>query len=110
MAVGIGADYGIYMSYPMPEELQNNSDERAAMEKAFKSAGKATLFVFTAVAGGFGVLMLSWGFMIPYLDGLFDSLLAMLVSSITALTLFPGAHFSQSDQALFSLTKRSPHL
>src|SRR5690606_14457650 len=82
MAVGIGADYGIYMSYRMREELQNNSDEKAAMEKAFKSAGKATLFVSTAVAGGFGVLMLSWGFMIHIWMG-FLIAMAMLVSSIT---------------------------
>lgn len=106
MAVGIGADYGIYMSYRMREELQNNSDERAAMEKAFKSAGKATLFVSTAVAGGFGVLMLSWGFMIHIWMG-FLIAMAMLVSSITALTLFPALIFSIRPRFIFS-NKKEP--
>ncbi len=61
MAVGIGADYGIYMSYRIREELRENESENETIEKAFKSAGKAALFVSSAVAGGFGVLMLSWG-------------------------------------------------
>ena len=89
MAVGIGADYGIYMSYRLREELRSNADENAAIEKAFKSAGKATLFVSSAVAGGFGVLMLSIGFNIHLWMG-FLIALAMLVSSVAALTVFPA--------------------
>lgn len=100
MAVGIGADYGIYMSYRMREELRNPGDEKKAVEKAFKSAGKAAIFVSTAVAGGFGVLMFSFGFMIHLWMG-FLIALAMLVSSITALTLFPALIFSLRPQFIF---------
>ncbi|MBY0385950.1 MMPL family transporter, partial [bacterium] len=101
MAVGIGADYGIYMSYRMREELLNNEDEEAAIEKSFKSAGKAAIFVSTAVAGGFGLLMLSWGFMIHIWMG-FLIALAMLVSSITALTLFPALIFTFRPKFIFT--------
>jgi predicted RND superfamily exporter protein len=51
MAVGIGADYGIYMIYRMREELAGGGDADQALRRAFRSAGKATLFVSTAVAG-----------------------------------------------------------
>src|SRR2546430_2123694 len=80
-AVGIGADYGIYMSFRMREELNASPDEKAAIEKAFLSAGKAILFGSTAVAGGFGVLMFSFGFMVHIWMGFLISI-AMLVSSI----------------------------
>jgi predicted RND superfamily exporter protein len=100
MAVGIGADYGIYMSYRMREELRNTDDEAQAIEKSFKSAGKAAIFVSTAVAGGFGLLMLSWGFMIHIWMG-FLIALAMLVSSVTALTLFPALIFTLRPKFIF---------
>ena len=89
MAVGIGADYGIYLSYRLREELRATENEDMAIEKAFKSAGKATLFVSSAVAGGFGVLMLSSGFYIHIWMG-FLIALAMLVSALAALTIFPA--------------------
>lgn len=104
MAVGIGADYGIYMSYRIREELKNSKDEKKSIEKAFKSAGKAAIFVSTAVAGGFGVLMLSWGFMIHMWMGFLIGL-AMLVSSVTALTLFPALIFSLRPKFIFGERK-----
>jgi predicted RND superfamily exporter protein len=100
MAVGIGADYGIYMSYRMREELQKGDPEQDALMRAFKSAGKATLFVSTAVAGGFGVLMFSLGFMIHLWMG-FLIAMAMVVSSITALTLFPALIFTLRPKFIF---------
>ncbi len=106
MAVGIGADYGIYMSYRMREELRQEPDEGKAVEKSFASAGKATLFVSTAVAGGFGVLMLSTGFMIHVWMG-FLIAMAMLVSSITALTLFPALIFTLRPKFIFEGRKNN---
>lgn len=100
MAVGIGADYGIYMSYRIREELRKSSSETEAIKRAFKSAGKATLFVSSAVAGGFGVLMLSYGFMVHLWMG-FLIALAMLVSSIAALTLFPSLIFQFRPKFIF---------
>ncbi len=104
MAVGIGADYGIYMSYRLREELSAGGEQDAAIQKAFRSAGKATLFVSSAVAGGFGVLMLSWGFMIHMWMG-FLIATAMLVSSITALTVFPSLILTLRPKFIFNPSK-----
>jgi predicted RND superfamily exporter protein len=104
MAVGIGADYGIYMSYRMKEELKNYDDENVAIEKSFKSAGKAAIFVSTAVAGGFGVLMFSFGFTMHIWMG-FLIALAMLVSSFSALTVFPALILSLRPKYIFDSKK-----
>ncbi|MBY0315266.1 MAG: MMPL family transporter [Bdellovibrionales bacterium] len=104
MAVGIGADYGIYMSYRIREELRSQKEERQAIKNAFHSAGKATLFVSSAVAGGFGVLMLSWGFMIHMWMGFLIGM-AMLVSSITALTVFPSLILTLRPKFIFEKQK-----
>ncbi len=100
MAVGIGADYGIYMSYRMREELRKGGSEKEALKKAFDSAGKATLFVSSAVAGGFGILMLSWGFYIHIWMGFLIST-AMVTSSIAALTIFPALVFQIKPRFIF---------
>jgi predicted RND superfamily exporter protein len=100
MAVGIGADYGIYMSYRMREELRKGENEEQALKDSFRSAGKATLFVSSAVAGGFGILMLSWGFYIHIWMG-FLIATAMLTSSIAALTLFPALIFTLRPKFIF---------
>jgi predicted RND superfamily exporter protein len=100
MAVGIGADYGIYLSYRLREELRKGGDEASALRRAFQSAGKAILFVSSAVAGGFGILMLSWGFWIHLYLGFLISM-AMLVSSASALTLFPALVFHFRPKFIF---------
>jgi predicted RND superfamily exporter protein len=87
MAVGVAADYAIYLSYRLREELRSNLPEPEAVRRAFMSAGKATIFVSTAVAGGFGVLVTSWGFNIHVWMGLLIAL-AMLVSAFATLTVF----------------------
>src|SRR5260370_39712626 len=89
------------MSFRMREELNASADEEAAIEKAFLSAGKAVLFVSTAVAGGFGVLMFSFGFMVHIWMGFLISI-AMLVSSITTLTLFPALIFTFRPKFIFN--------
>jgi uncharacterized protein len=106
MAVGIGADYGIYMSYRLKEELATGDDEEKAVARAFRSAGKAAIFVSTAVAGGFGVLMLSFGFMIHLWMGFLIGT-AMLVSSVSALTLFPALIFSLRPKFIFGGRKHT---
>jgi uncharacterized protein len=87
MAVGIGADYAIYLSFRLREELRRQADESNAIRTAFFSAGKAAVFVSTAVAGGFGVLIFSAGFNMHVWMG-FLIALAMLVSSMSTLTVF----------------------
>lgn len=106
MAVGIGADYGIYMSFRMREELRKKSSEEEALKKAFQSAGKATLFVSSAVAGGFGILMISWGFYIHIWMG-FLIATAMITSSLAALTIFPALIFQFRPQFIFEGDKKT---
>lgn len=89
MAVGIGADYAIYLIYRLREELAHNTDEATAVRHVLSTAGEAILFVAVAVAAGYGVLLLSFGF---YIHAWLAILIAaaMLVSAMSALLLIPS--------------------
>lgn len=89
LAVGVGADYAIYFTYRLREELRHDNNLEAAIRQTYATAGKAVLYVATAVAGGYGVLIFSYGFKIHLWLGVMIST-AMLVSAITALTLYPA--------------------
>ncbi len=106
MAIGIGADYAIYLCFRIREELRIAHSEADAERAAFMSAGKAALFVSTAVAGGFGVLMLSWDFYMHLWMGLLISL-AMLVSSLSTLTIFASLLFWLRPSFIFDSAKAS---
>ena len=106
MAVGIGADYAIYLLYRLREEARTASPE-IAMERTFRSAGKAVMFVATAIAGGYAVMMLSWGFLIHFWLGLLISV-AMLVSASAALTIMPALALIVRPAFLFGSVARSP--
>ena len=81
MAVGIGADYSIYFTYRLREELVKSSGNlEEAVLATYKTAGQAVVYVATAVIGGYSVLMLSYGFMIHFWLGLLVTL-SMLVSA-----------------------------
>ena len=89
MAVGIGADYAIYLVYRLREEIQQGIDEITAVRHVLATAGKACLFVASAVAVGYGVLWFSPGF---YIHSWLATLIAssMLVSVFAAMTLIPA--------------------
>jgi len=89
MAVGLGADYAIYLVYRLREELDQGVEEAVAVRTALTTAGKATVFVASAVAGGYGLLALSWGFNIHIWFAILI-MSAMLVSCLGALTLLPS--------------------
>ena len=101
MAVGVGADYAIYLAYRLREELRSNLPEAEAVRRAFMSAGKATIFVSTAVAGGFGVLITSWGFNVHVWLGLLIAL-AMLVSAFSTLTVFTSLILTLRPKFIFN--------
>lgn len=89
MAVGIGADYAIYLIYRLREELAMGVDEIRAVRNVITTAGKAILFVAIAVSAGYGVLLLSFGFNIhKWLAILIAA--AMIMSSLSALLLIPA--------------------
>jgi len=89
MAIGIGADYTIYLMYRFREELARRGDFDAALAATIGTAGKAVVYVATAVAGGYSVLMLSFGFYVHIWFGLLI-VLSMVVSAVTSLTLVPA--------------------
>jgi predicted RND superfamily exporter protein/outer membrane lipoprotein-sorting protein len=89
MAVGIGADYAIYLLYRMRELARRGAAPEQAVRLALASAGKAALFVATAVAGGYGVLALSVGYNVHLWLSMFI-VLAMVVSAAASLLLIPS--------------------
>ena len=89
LAIGIGADYAIYMLFRLREELAKGIDEDQAFRNVMRTAGKACLFVASAVAGGYAVQAFSRG----YYPHTWNALLigtAMLVSVTSALTVMPA--------------------
>lgn len=89
MAIGIGADYAIYLLYRIREDLKIHASYDVAIDAALESAGRAILYVGTAIAGGYSVLMLSRGFNIHIWSGILI-VLSMLVSVFTTLLLLPA--------------------
>lgn len=89
LAIGIGADYAIYMLFRLREEINLGTDVDTAFRKVLKTAGKACLFVASAVAAGYAVQAGSRG----YYPHTWNAILigtAMLVSVTAALTVMPA--------------------
>jgi uncharacterized protein len=89
LSVGIGADYAIYFLYRVRDVQRQTGELSQAVRMTFASAGKAVIFVATAVAGGYAVLMTSWGFFIHIWLGLLTAT-AMVVSAAATLTAMPA--------------------
>ena len=103
MAVGIGADYAIYLIYRLREELIKGSDEITAVRKVMGTAGQAILFVAISVSAGYGVLLLSFGYNVhKWLAILIAE--AMLISSLSALLLIPALILTFRPDFIFRRT------
>ena len=89
MAIGIGADYAIYLLYRIREELGKTRDVDKALAETMKTAGKAVFFVASAISVGYAVLMLSFNFYVHIWFGMLI-VLSMIVSAISALILIPA--------------------
>ena len=59
MAIGIGADYEIYLLFRFKEELARTGSVLAATRASMLTSGKAILLVAIAIASGYAVLQLS---------------------------------------------------
>lgn len=59
MAIGIGADYEIYLLFRFREELQRTGDVLVATRNSMLTSGKAVLFVAISVFAGYAVLQAS---------------------------------------------------
>ncbi len=89
MAVGIGADYAIYIIYRLREELDRGDDLRAAVDRAMVGAGRGIFSVALGIAAGYVTLTLA-SFRAFTMIGLLVSM-TMIFSSVTSLTLLPLA-------------------
>ena len=59
MAIGIGADYEIYLLFRFREELRRTGSVRQATRTSLLTSGKAIIFVALSVLGGYAVLQVS---------------------------------------------------
>lgn len=85
MAIGIGADYEIYMLFRLREELARHGNLVTATRESLRTSGKAILFVGLSVAGGYAVLLAS-GF--AFYSRLGTMVIAtMVISLLSALVL-----------------------
>lgn len=102
LAIGIGADYAIYMTWRLREELRatGGKDEPGAIRATFASAGKAVMFVATAVGAGYAVLMASAGFNIHIWLGML-TVVSMVVAALSTLTLFLAALLAVRPRVIF---------
>jgi uncharacterized protein len=100
LAIGIGADYAIYMTWRLREELQGGADEEKAIRATFASAGKAVMFVASAVGAGYAVLMASAGFNIHIWLGML-TVVSMAVAALSTLTLFMAALLTVRPKVIF---------
>jgi predicted RND superfamily exporter protein len=105
MAVGIGADYAIYLLFRMRELVRAGADAEAVTRRTLATAGKASLYVASAVAGGYAVLALSIDYNVHLWLSLFI-VLAMIVSVWASLTLVPGLVLSWRPHFIFESDRR----
>ncbi len=89
MAIGIGADYAIYLLYRIREELQKTTDVDTALFNVMRTAGKAVVYVASAITCGYAVLMLSFNFYVHIWFGLLI-VLSMIISATSALVPIPS--------------------
>lgn len=88
MAVGIGADYGVYLLFRFREELSMGRTHRIALHRTMLTSGRAIIFVSSAVGLGYAVLCFSGFRVFVQLGALVG--LAMFSSSISALLILPS--------------------
>ncbi len=88
MAVGIGSDYAVYFMFRFREELAVSRTQQLALASTMQTSGKAIVYVSSAIAGGYLVLCIS-GFVFHIELGVLVAL-AMIVSSLAAITVLPA--------------------
>jgi len=109
LAIGIGADYAIYMLFRLREEIRKGTPDADAFRIVLHTAGKACLFVASAVAGGYAVQALSRG----YYPHTWNAILigtAMLVSVTAALTVMPALVLKFRPRFIFNGASMKPAL
>lgn len=86
MAVGIGADYEIYLIFRLREEFLRTGRIDEAIRTTLKTSGKAIIFVAIAVSAGYALLAFTGYYL--HMEGILVPL-AMLTSCLGALAILP---------------------
>ena len=114
MAVGIGADYEIYLLFRFREELARSGNVLAATRQSLLTSGKAILFVALSVMGGYAVLQVA---SFAFYNQVSTMVMAtMAISALFALFFLralmmifkPRFVFGKTPEALFSQTSAIP--
>lgn len=104
MAVGIGADYAIYVLYRTREEYLRLGVVEEAIDEAVRTSGAAVTFVALAVSVGYAALLLS-PFAVYWMLGLTVPL-TMAVSCGVTITLLPYVLARWKPRFVFPQTAR----
>jgi uncharacterized protein len=59
MAIGIGADYELYLLFRFKEELSRSADSYQATYRSLVTSGKAVIYVALSIAAGYAFLLTS---------------------------------------------------
>jgi hypothetical protein len=93
LAIGIGADYEIYLLYRFREELARSGDILAATRDSLLTSGKAVLFVAISIMGGYAVLQFS--------DFAFFNQISNMVMATMAVSAFFALFFLRALMMMF---------
>jgi predicted RND superfamily exporter protein len=93
MAIGIGADYEIYLLFRFKEELARTGSVLAATRASMLTSGKAILLVAIAVASGYAVLQAS--------DFAFYNQLSSMVTATMIISAFFALFFLRALMMVF---------
>lgn len=85
MGIGLGVDYGLFMTYRFREELRRGSDPEQATKDAVRTAGRTILFSGATVAASLAVLFV---FPLPFLASFAYAGIAVVLTAIIGSTIF----------------------
>jgi hypothetical protein len=106
-AIGIGADFAIYLLYRLRQEVSKGTTLEEAALTTYQTAGRAVLYVTTAIAVGYAVFTISPGFHFHLWFGLLLSV-AVTVNAVAALTTFMALLIKIRPRFLYQATENSP--
>jgi RND superfamily putative drug exporter len=89
MGIGLGVDYGLFMTFRFREELRAGSDPATATRRAMRAAGRTIVFSGATVAASLAVLFV---FPFPFLSSFAYAGIGVVLTAVFASTiLLPAA-------------------
>ena len=85
MAIGVGADYELYILFRFRESYRRSGDLAAATRESLLTSGKAILYVALSVSGGYAILLTSGFAFYTRLAVMVTT--TMIISALSALVL-----------------------